>query len=113
TGSLALPIGVVLGVDEILIASFNNDKVARYDMNGLFKSDITNVQLNGPNFMTYRPSARPTVAITLTATTVQLSWNVAGFHIVESASPTFESPIHYPRTAGAIPRSGSQQFFRV
>ena len=36
------------------------------------------------------------VTMNLTATSVELTWDVEGFHIVESASPTFESPIHYP-----------------
>ena len=113
TGGLALPIGFLLGVDEILVASYNNDKVARYDMAGVFKSNITAAGLNGPNFMNYRPSPRPTLAINISADSVQLSWEGAGFHVVESASPTFESPVHHPTATNIITRLGAQQFFRL
>jgi sugar lactone lactonase YvrE len=113
TGNLAFPIGIILGVDEILVARFNDGRVARLQMNGAFKSVITAPGLNGPNFMTFRPSVPPTLSINYNAHDVLLSWQGEGFHVVESESPAFTQPIHHPVGTNSFHSPAAQKFYRL
>lgn len=101
TGNLSFPIGFVLGIDELIVTSFNNSQIARFNIHTrTFISTFTAPGLNGPNFMIFRPSPRPTLSIRrVGADGVELSWPESPtplFNLSDSGEPTFEANYPFP-----------------
>jgi hypothetical protein len=124
-GGISFPIGFVVGADSNLyVASYGNDKIARFAPNGNSLGDFVAAGsggLNGPNFMIFRP---PTVSITRAGTDLKISWPAQSnsrFQLVKSDTPNFvaieivNGAIVNPNGTNEVTLlvEGAMKFFRV
>lgn len=124
TGNLNFPIGFLVGIDEIITTSYNNDKLARFNLNtGVHLGDISAPGLNGPNFMIFRPSPRPALSITLIDDEIRLTWPEAPsphFRLYDSDTPDFAAlnpfpalPLENGTNTISIPVGENERYYRL